>query len=94
MKPVLNSRTTPYDVGDLIVYKRYQGYGDPLRFKIIELGTCRSHYEPCSGCGTGNIAYKVKRFRKRLGIRTISLCPMRYGTEEYVKWEPPVGGQT
>lgn len=90
MKPVPNKRTTPYDVGDQVVYRysHYQG-GSAIRFQIVELVKCQT-FTACAGCSTGNIAYRTKRFKKRLGRKNFVLCPVKSGQEEYVRWTPPL----
>lgn len=86
MIPVKNSRTTPYDVGDYIKSTYYGTHGRPSIYKIIELRQCASDgIPPCRECSSGNVAYVTKRFNKRLGIRPISLCPMRNGHSDWIK---------
>ena len=93
MKPVYNNRTTPFDVGDIIVAKFRGRSHDITRFKIVELTTCQTTGEPCRTCFTGNVAYKVRRFKKRLGLRTFTFCPLRNGINAYCKYEPVIGEQ-
>lgn len=89
MKPVPNKRTTPYDVGDMIVHRYWhRSSGDCPHYKIVELVQCQQEFRPCTSCDSGNIAYRAKRFNKRLGIKDFVLCPSRGQREEYVRWVP------
>ena len=88
MKPIPNHRTTPFDIGDTIVSKL-----DPFnRFRIINLIPCQTITPQCPHCITGNICYQVKRFKKRLGNTTKTLCPVNSRWSEYTQWEPSQEG--
>lgn len=88
MKPVYNNRTTPFDIGDIIISKFSQRPHYVTKFKIVELSICQTTGDPCCTCHTGNIAYTVKRFKKRLGLHTFTFCPLRNGVNDYYKYEP------
>jgi hypothetical protein len=70
MKPVLNKKTTKFDVGDFIT----STWNSRRRiYRIVALAPC-STLRVCTTCDSGNIAYSVRAYKKRLGRNQWNVC--------------------